>query len=88
MSRPRSIVDIVLLLALLCAPWWVTAIGALAATFYFEDYLEMLVFGFLYDVLYGVPQEHLFWMPTLFTISAVFAYGILLLLKKYTRIHV
>ncbi len=88
MSNARIGVDIVLLALLLFAPWWLLTAGACVAAFFFEQYRELFLLGFLYDLLYAVPVENLFGLSAAWTLGSIIAYAILKLIKKYTRLHV
>lgn len=50
---------------LLYAPWWMTILVLGVGVFYFEFYIEAIILGFLFDVLYGVSG------------SAAYGFGIL-----------
>ncbi len=49
-----------LIIALFFAPWWVTLTLGIIATFYFSSYYEFMVFGALFDILYGVIADATF----------------------------
>jgi hypothetical protein len=49
----RLLWDIIGLLLVCIAPWWAVLLFAIAGTVLFRWYLEMIVFGILFDVLFG-----------------------------------
>jgi hypothetical protein len=49
----RIIIDILIFIAVLTLPWWLSVAILVASTIYFPFYLEVLFFGFLFDTLYG-----------------------------------
>lgn len=50
----RFLFTIILLVAVLYAPWWLTLILALGGAFYFSAYYEVIALGVLIDLLYGM----------------------------------
>jgi len=44
---------VLLLLALLLTPWWLTFALGLVAVFVFKDFYEIIILGFCFDLLYG-----------------------------------
>ena len=50
----RILFNLVLMGAIFYAPWWLAFMAALANTFYFSRYYEVIVFGVLFDLLYGI----------------------------------
>ena len=40
-------------ISILIVPWWISSIFLLGLSIYFPLYLEVLVFGFLFDTLYA-----------------------------------
>lgn len=50
----RALFDLVLIGAVLYAPWWLTLIFAATGIFYFPSFYEVIVAGLLVDLLYGV----------------------------------
>lgn len=49
----RIFVTIVLLVLAVMLPWWVAALGTVAALFYFPAYYEAVLLGLLFDAMYG-----------------------------------
>ncbi len=56
----RVAANLVLIIALFFAPWWVTLILGIIATFYFSFYYELMVLGALFDILYGISADATF----------------------------
>ncbi len=56
----RIAANLVLVIALFFAPWWVTLTLGIIATFYFSFYYELIVAGALFDILYGVTADATF----------------------------
>jgi hypothetical protein len=51
----RIFFTLLLLVAVLYAPWWLALLVAMYGTFYFPRYYEVIVFGALVDLFYGIP---------------------------------
>lgn len=52
MNKTCIFLRILIVLSPFFLPWWISLILALAALFYFESYYEIVLIGFMYDVLY------------------------------------
>jgi membrane protein YdbS with pleckstrin-like domain len=52
-ARIHIVVDIALFALFLVAPWWVCLPCLLLALVYIDFYIEIVFFGFLFDILYG-----------------------------------
>ena len=50
----RILVFVLALVLFVISPWWLSILIAIGLTIYFPFYLEVLFFGFLFDVLYSV----------------------------------
>ncbi len=57
MNLKRVIIDVLIFISILTLPWWLYLILLISLTIYFQFYLEVLFFGFLFDTLYG--QNHI-----------------------------
>jgi len=55
----RILVFIAAFIVLVVLPWWVSMVVLLGLTIYFPFYLEVLFFGFLFDVLYPAQFNYL-----------------------------
>lgn len=49
----RVLWDILCLILVFCAPWWVTLVVGIAGVALFDWYLEIVFLGMLYDVFFG-----------------------------------
>ncbi|MES2223458.1 MAG: hypothetical protein V4469_00835 [Patescibacteria group bacterium] len=79
----RIFANILVLLSFFLLPFWCTIIVAIVVSLFF-DFIEIVFYGFLFDLLYGIPGS--FVETNLFTISAVTLYGIILLIKPYIKL--
>ncbi len=79
----RILANILALLSFFILPFWCTVILLVIISFYF-DFVEIVFFGFLFDVIYGIPGS--FVETNLFTISAIVLYGIILLIKPHIKV--
>ncbi|MBI5005325.1 MAG: hypothetical protein HZC03_01845 [Candidatus Lloydbacteria bacterium] len=48
----RIIFDSILFISLFIVPWWASFIFALAGVFFFADFYEIVLAGFIVDMLY------------------------------------
>ncbi|MDD5318433.1 MAG: hypothetical protein PHF79_01235 [Candidatus Pacebacteria bacterium] len=49
----RLVADIVILFVTFATPWWLGVILGIFATLFFPLYLEVIVFGWILDFIYG-----------------------------------
>jgi hypothetical protein len=49
----RIIWGVILFAAIFVLPWWIVFLFALASSFYFEKYYEIIFLALIADVLYG-----------------------------------
>ena len=56
----RIIFNLIFLATVFYAPWWVVFSFAVAGTFYFSPYYEVVLFGTVFDFLYGVTGSVFF----------------------------
>ena len=52
MNKTRIIFDICIFFGIFFMPWWLSAILILASIVYFPLFVESVVLGFLFDILY------------------------------------
>ncbi len=52
-SLSRIIVNIFVLLLILLSPWWIYSTVSIIFLLYFYYYYEIVIIGFLIDILYG-----------------------------------
>ena len=79
----RIVSDILLLVMAFLVPWWLFAPLALVALFFFGQYIEIIVFGFLLDCVYGTGKG---FDISLFTILGFFLFLIQLFMKEKMRL--
>ena len=81
----RFLIDIVLLGAVILLPWWLVTSLLIYTFFLFNNFYEIIFFGFVFDVLYGVDIG-VFSVnrPIIFVIGLIL-YMILNKLKQYLR---
>ena len=71
MTMLRVISFFALIILTVAYPWWWTALGAIFLTWYFENFIEVILIGLFMDFLYGVsapPTAHFFGCATLGTL--------------------
>jgi len=79
----RVALDIILFISLIAlVPWWIAAIFALALSFYFQNYYEIIIAGILLDAFYGTPQNIFFDSTLFFTICSLIIFLAVKILKK------
>ncbi len=78
----RILSDIFLFLAILVLPWWFALILGLAFFFNFNNYIELVIAGLIFDSLYGMTNSDA--KPIWFIIFAIL-YIILNIFRRYLR---
>ncbi len=81
----RIFTGIVLFLSILFLPWWVSAVIAISAVFFFKSYYEIIAAGFLIDALYGAPRAWFFDLSVIGGVFAVVAFFLIQWLKRRIR---
>lgn len=80
MIRKRLLLDSIFFLSIFLFPFWlVVSLGLML--FSFRNPLELVVGGFILDVLYGAPSAGPFGVPFFFT----FFFGIAVLIILFVR---
>lgn len=87
MDQRRVFFSILLLLSVFFAPFWLSAIMALAGMFIFPKYWEGVVLLFFSDLLYGVEKERFQNLPYLGLFGSVLAIIAIEVLKKKLRFY-
>jgi hypothetical protein len=72
-----------LLLSILSLPWWITIAAALTATIFFHRYYELVGFGLLVDLMYGLPSDGFLSIPFLHTLAALLILGFIEVMKSH-----
>jgi hypothetical protein len=70
MTSKRIIFNLIFLATVFYAPWWLVFLFAIAGTFYFSRYYEVIFFGTIFDFLYGITGSVFFGFGMLGLISA------------------
>ncbi len=52
--KRRVLINSAILVSFFVLPWWFSALVALAALFLVENFWEIILWGLLFDVFYGV----------------------------------
>ena len=81
----RITANIILLMSVLFAPWWITIILALALVFYFKLYYEFIIAAVITDMLYGVPEVLLFDWVFVYTAFSIILFILVQWLKTRLR---
>lgn len=56
----RLILNIILIISIIILPFWFNILFIIFLTFYFEEYYEAIIAGFLMDFIYSIPTESFF----------------------------
>ncbi len=84
-ATTRIITDIVLLLCVFFAPWWLTFALATIAAFSYRTFIEIIIVGLLLDLLFGAPGVGAFPFPIVHTIIALVIYGVSIFIRARVR---
>lgn len=62
----RLLFNLTIIISIILLPWWVTLLCAVAFVIFVDRYYELILFGAIYDVIYGVQtNESLMYYGTL-----------------------
>jgi hypothetical protein len=86
-KKNRLIADFLIFISVIVLPWWATVVFSFLAFFVFSNYFELIIFGFIFDVLYGFAGSKIIVFPPNFFVSSVILYIILTKVKEYTRLN-
>lgn len=67
--------------------WWLTWCLAIVLLFYFPSYYEIILWGVIYDALYGIISPEFSNIKYIFTISSIILFAIAFLLRKKLIIY-
>jgi len=67
--------------------WWLTWCLAIALLFYFPIYYEIILWGIIYDAMYGTAIPEFWNIRYIFTISSIILFLIALFLRKRLVIY-
>ena len=62
--------------------WWLTWCLAILLLFYFPVYLEIILWGVMYDALYGVALPEFWNIHYVFTIGSVALFAVSFIIKR------
>ncbi len=71
----------------LYAPWWVFWISVIAFLFYFPTYYEILVWGLVYDSVYGISSAGFGYFPYVCTAVSSILFLCAYILKKHLSVY-
>lgn len=83
----RILMAIVMLISVAFGYWWLTWGMAIALLFYFPIYYEIIIFGIMYDALYGLPISEFWNIRYIFTISSIILFTISFYLRKILIVY-
>lgn len=78
----RLFANILVLMSIAVLPWWLAIMLILLMLVYF-DFIEIMFYGMVMDVLYSRSDSYL--SSHVFFVSAVFIYAVIILVKPYLR---
>jgi len=78
----RLIFDILIFCLIFLLPWWLSGLAALSGLFLFDGYIEIIVFGFIFDLLFS-PSFGIF--KYLFMTSGLILFCLEMLFKQKIR---
>lgn len=67
----RFIAHSVLFVSVFFLPWFIAALFGIYATATQKKFFEIVVWGFLYDIVYGTEHGAVFGISFFFTVSAI-----------------
>lgn len=80
-NMKRVFFVIILFLLTLVFPWWISLSLAFLGAFYFDNFYEMVLIGFVLDTLYGAPV-YFFEFPFFFVMISFIVLCVIINLKK------
>lgn len=83
----RILMAIVMLASITFGYWWLTWVIAIVLLFYFPIYYEIIIFGIIYDALYGLPISEFWNIRYIFTFSSIILFAISFYLRKILIIY-
>lgn len=81
-SLIRIISGILIIGSIIWGYWWLTWILAIIFLFYFPLYFEIIIWGIIYDSLYGISLPNFWNINYIFTIVSIVLFLFSLILKK------
>ncbi len=83
----RVLSAIIMFLCIIYGYWWVTWSIAIIFLFYFSIYYEIILWGIMYDSLYGISLSQFYNIKLPFTIACFFLFIIAYFLRKRLIIY-
>ncbi len=77
----RILSDFTLLVIVFYLPWWIFIPFTLLAAFVFDAYYELVLAGYMFDSLYGLPTRSFFSLGMFYTLYS----ALLLVLSTYLK---
>ncbi len=87
MTLKRSVIDVILILSAFMMPWWITALAACIALFYFESFYEIVVLGLIIDSLYNAAVPRVHHIQFVMTLGAIGIFFISVYIKERLRFY-
>ena len=87
MEINRIFAAIALFAFIIYGPWWLIWCCAIALLFYFKSYYEIILWGVIYDALYGITSIDMWYSRYTFTIFSIILFVIVFFLKKHLIIY-
>lgn len=81
----KLLLEIILFLVILVAPWWVSVLFALALLYYFKSFNEIILFGLVIDILYNKFSPGVWDIFNFFGFRFTFFFLILLLISYFVK---
>lgn len=67
--------------------WWLTWCLSIVLLFYFPRYFEIILWGVIYDALYGIALPEFWNIRYIFTISSIILFVIAFFLRKRLTVY-
>lgn len=83
----RIILDTVLFFSLFTMPWWVSCVVAIAGIFFFTDFYEIIIAGFIMDIVYGTANATFIGIQFTNTLAAGFFLAVGTFIKNRMRFY-
>ena len=83
----RIIADLLILVFIFVAPWWLLILAIIAAIFFFQNFYESFIFAILLDGFYGVPDISFFGTNAFFTATIGVIFFLSIFLKPRLKFY-
>jgi hypothetical protein len=67
--------------------WWFTWCLAIGLLFYFRNYYEIIIWGIIYDAIYGISLPEYGDIRYIFTISSIILYVLAIIFRKSLTVY-